>query len=250
MATIFGPIVVGLLADEDLGAITYALHRALERPARIRVVRPTGSGSNPIVPSSHPLEIVDVEGDAGAVLVEASRGATMVVVETSYDASSMLRNHTVELLRQSAHCEVVEVDHNGGIVRTAHTVTVGFNGSTASVSALRWALDHSRPNETIELVTAYQTRTEESEAMAKTRAVGDLREVLRTFNDEPHARRVMETTVNGEPLEVLLERAETSRMIVVGRHGDDDLVHSALGSIGDECARLAPCPVVIIPSGR
>jgi nucleotide-binding universal stress UspA family protein len=54
--------------------------------------------------------------------------------------------------------------------------------------------------------------------------------------------------VDGEPVDQLLDQSAAAELLVVGRHGTSGLVHSALGGVGDTCARLATCPVVIVPS--
>jgi nucleotide-binding universal stress UspA family protein len=56
--------------------------------------------------------------------------------------------------------------------------------------------------------------------------------------------------VDGEPVDQLLDQSAGADLLVVGRHGTSGLVHSALGGVGDACARLATCPVVIVPSER
>lgn len=239
-------IVVGLINEGDLGALAYALQRVLATPAHIRVVRATPVGAEAPDLGSCPLEIIQVEGDAGAVLVEASRNASILVVQSAGEGHCP--DAAIALLRRSAHCELIEVDEGGHVVAAACAVTVGFDGSAASLSALTWAFAHSDPSETIEVVTAYLAAAGESAAVAHARAMAPLRAALKPYAIELRTFRVIATAIAGTPVEVLLGRSETSRLIVVGRHGTTGLIHSVLGSVGDACARLALCPVVIIPS--
>lgn len=51
----------------------------------------------------------------------------------------------------------------------------------------------------------------------------------------------------GEAFDVLLNNAKDSALLVLGREGTSGVIHNALGSVGDSCARLASCPVVIVP---
>lgn len=238
-------IIVGLINDGDLGALAYALHRVLSTPAHIQVLRVAPTGAEVPDSDSCPLEVIRLEGDAGAVLVEASRSASAVVVQSAGDGRCS--DAAIALLRRSAHCELIEVDEEGCVVEAARTVTVGFDGSVASMSALTWALAHSDPSETIDVVTAYLPASDESAAVAHARAMAPLRAALKPFADELRAFRVIATAIEGTPVEVLLERSEPSQLIVVGRHGTNGLIHSVLGSVGEACARLAHCPVVIIP---
>jgi nucleotide-binding universal stress UspA family protein len=54
-------------------------------------------------------------------------------------------------------------------------------------------------------------------------------------------------TVTGVPAEVLLAAAADADMIVVGSRGAGGFSRLTMGSVGDQVARHAPCPVVIVP---
>ena len=56
--------------------------------------------------------------------------------------------------------------------------------------------------------------------------------------------------VRGEPADVLVRESRASELLVMGSHGVQGLLHSALGSVADTCARMAECPVVIVPTHR
>ena len=45
----------------------------------------------------------------------------------------------------------------------------------------------------------------------------------------------------------LAKAAEDADLLVVGSHGKGRLYHAVLGSVAEECVRLARCPVVVIP---
>lgn len=125
-------------------------------------------------------------------------------------------------------------------------VTVGFDGSGPSLAALRWAIDEYEPA-TIQVVTAYQPKGAESIDVARMRAEA----VVNTAGQvDSRSSDVVLRAIPGEPTEVLLACAEDSRLLVVGRHGTSGIIHCALGSTGDACARMASCPVVIVPPAR
>lgn len=125
-------------------------------------------------------------------------------------------------------------------------ITVGFDGSEPSLAALRWAIDEC-DSATIHVVTAYQPKGAESIDVARMRAEA----VVNTAGQvDSGSSEVVLRAIPGEPTEVLLACAEDSRLLVVGRHGTSGIIHCALGSVGDACARMAGCPVVIVPPAR
>jgi nucleotide-binding universal stress UspA family protein len=53
--------------------------------------------------------------------------------------------------------------------------------------------------------------------------------------------------VQGEAADVLVRESAQSQLLVMGSHGVSSILHSALGSVTDICARMADCPVVVLP---
>lgn len=53
--------------------------------------------------------------------------------------------------------------------------------------------------------------------------------------------------VEGRAAPVLAAAARTADLLVLGSHGHSQFRHTALGSVSEECVRLATCPVVVIP---
>jgi nucleotide-binding universal stress UspA family protein len=56
--------------------------------------------------------------------------------------------------------------------------------------------------------------------------------------------------VNGIPAEALLAAAADADMIVVGARGAGGFERLTMGSVGDQVARHARCPVVIVPHDK
>jgi len=135
------------------------------------------------------------------------------------------------------------------VVDANSDIAVGIDGSEASLAALEWALDHAEDARAIRLVAAYLPQAGEPDHLARARA-DDLLDLTlaatskrRDLGGVTFARMVQE----GDPVEALLINAENSRLLVLGRHGTSGMIHNALGSVGDACARMAMCPVVIVP---
>lgn len=127
-------------------------------------------------------------------------------------------------------------------VRT-RTICVGVDSSPASDAAVAWAVEMAgRSGSTIRLISVFGTDPERTEADAQAdlaRAAGMVDQTATSF-----------VLTQGEAAERLLEASEGATMLVLGRHGTRGLIHSALGSVGETCARLADCPVVIVPALR
>jgi nucleotide-binding universal stress UspA family protein len=68
--------------------------------------------------------------------------------------------------------------------------------------------------------------------------------------DGPAGVSVSYRVVQGDPADVLVRESRTIELLVMGSHGVEGLMHSALGSVTDTCARMAECPVVVVPARR
>ncbi|CAN5395244.1 hypothetical protein BH09ACT10_BH09ACT10_06280 [soil metagenome] len=114
-------MVVGLAYEGGHGAIDYALRRCLLQPAKIRVVRTGQDGAawSPVVPpfTVLPFAAVDLAGEPGHALVDETRRAEAIVLETSRDDEVCADDPVLMHVRQHAHCEVVEVDAAGHVIR-------------------------------------------------------------------------------------------------------------------------------------
>ncbi|SHN75947.1 universal stress protein [Cryptosporangium aurantiacum] len=137
-------------------------------------------------------------------------------------------------------------------------VTVGVDGSPASLDAVAWAAaEAGRRGRSLNLVYANAWPTY-AHAMWPAwgppdgrdgRTVG--REVLRdaalrASEAAPHTAVTTEI-VDGGPAGVLLERAEESALVVVGRRGSGGFPHLLVGSVAAQVATYAASPVVVVP---
>jgi nucleotide-binding universal stress UspA family protein len=141
------------------------------------------------------------------------------------------------------------------------TIVVGVDGSESAQTALRFALDEARlRGAAVRAVSAWHVPTtayggafvppadgllDELEASARQ----TLERALTDAGD--HADIDVESVVReGAPARVLLEEASDAALLVIGTRGLGGFRGLLLGSVGQQCAQHAPCPVVVVPHER
>ncbi|HET7486711.1 MAG TPA: universal stress protein [Acidimicrobiales bacterium] len=135
-------------------------------------------------------------------------------------------------------------------------IVVGVDGSAASARALAWAVDEGRRRRaTVEAVHAWAYPPTTSvtglvppptvvhdDLVAEARAVLDAAcDALGT--DGAGVSRVLQ---EGPPAKTLLDRAAAADLLVVGSRGRGGFAGLLLGSVSQQCAHHARCPVVIV----
>lgn len=250
-------ITVLVLRDRFSGALAYALESALRDPATIRAIRvdeTTVAG-----PNNLPIPVGEVVGDASDCLKHMSANCDLLVVECPTTEFEQVTNPVLVDLRRDTQCLLVEVDGDGKIIRASGpegwsfsapqgagamtpmrpVVVVGVDGSLGSDAAIRWARSAAlNSGWSLRLVAAYSDETTRNRLQRSLKLV-----------QKHDADPVTEIVVRkGHPVDILVEQSAGAEMLVVGRHGTASLVHSAMGGVGDSCARLADCPVVAVPA--
>jgi nucleotide-binding universal stress UspA family protein len=81
---------------------------------------------------------------------------------------------------------------------------------------------------------------------AKEAAQADTDQVLAGLTTKPTS--VMVTAVHGLPADELIKASQGADMLVLGRRGMGGFARLLMGSVSDQVARYAHCPVLIIPS--
>jgi nucleotide-binding universal stress UspA family protein len=149
-----------------------------------------------------------------------------------------------------------------------NTIVVGIDGSVEARAALAWAVDEARLRSTNLRVVHAWTLTPILVPAAAFGAVGGafpapaddavIEEENREFLDAAVATvldgqrdvPVDKVLVRGSPVPALLEAAEDADLLVVGSRGLGGFAGLLLGSVSDQVAHHARCPVVIVRGGE
>lgn len=137
-------------------------------------------------------------------------------------------------------------------------IVVGIDGSEGAARALQFAAEEASLRHTnLRIVAvwnvpaAYYT----SEAMLPSVPVDQFERSMRATAERqvdeclathPDINTQLIVT-EGTPAQVLIEKSERAHMLVVGSRGLRGFRGLLLGSVGQQCAQHAKCPVVIVP---
>lgn len=136
-------------------------------------------------------------------------------------------------------------------------IVVGIDGSEQSKHALRWALDEARlRGASLRVVYAWTLPVyvgygvapaavldpQSLRAAANERVDATVEEVVGAAKDVPIERRAVE----GLAAQSLVEEAKDADLLVVGSRGHGGFTGLLLGSVSQQCAHHAPCPIVIV----
>ncbi len=138
---------------------------------------------------------------------------------------------------------------------TSEIIRVAADGSPGSRRALTWAMaEAGRRGCGVEVVTIYQPQPGQSAGAARAAAESAVRTTLAGQHPDdgnlPLHPALSWHVVQGDPADVLVRESEQSLLLVMGSHSIDGIRHAVLGSVADTCARMAACPVVIVPPER
>ncbi|WP_225802012.1 universal stress protein [Streptomyces sp. NK15101] len=134
-------------------------------------------------------------------------------------------------------------------------VVVGVDGSPSSYAALRWAVRQARrTGATLDVVGVHEVPGATGWSAPPVDATFDEEQAVKELSEEldsvlsligevpPLERHV----VRGNPAEVLVEASARAELLVVGSRGRGGFASLLLGSVGQQCAVHASCPVVIV----
>jgi nucleotide-binding universal stress UspA family protein len=134
-------------------------------------------------------------------------------------------------------------------------VVAGVDGSPQSALALRWAADEAKlRGAVLRAVCVWSYLDQPGKAFDPGYGVDDARRLLDdAIAGLGPAAAGVETervTVNDLPARGLLDAARDADLVVVGARGMGGFRGLLLGSVSQQVAQHAPCPVVIVPEHR
>jgi nucleotide-binding universal stress UspA family protein len=141
-------------------------------------------------------------------------------------------------------------------------IVVGVDHSAGAKEALRFALEEAQLRQaTLRAVHAWQsayigvTGMEGALPAAgdelhelRAAAAAALDATLKEAIPEPGGVEVERRVVEGAPAAVLVEESRGADVLVVGSRGHGGFAQLLLGSVSQQCAHHAECPVVIVRS--
>ncbi len=143
----------------------------------------------------------------------------------------------------------------------AGRIVVGVDGSDTSLAALRWALHEAElRGAALTVVHAWQhvymggiaglaaysipqTELEQDAQIALDRAI-------KQAGPAPAGVDVTPILTEGKPATVLIDAAHGADLLVVGSRGHGGFAGLLMGSVSQQCAHHAPCPIVIVPTAE
>ena len=140
------------------------------------------------------------------------------------------------------------------------TIVVGVDGSAGSAEALKFAIAEARLRKaTLKAVTAWtltyvaapigmMAPIDEAlipELQENAKAVLD-KALADALGPEPDIE-VEQAVLEGTPAQVLVDAAQGADLLVVGTRGHGGFTGLLLGSVSQQAAHHAPCPIVIVP---
>jgi nucleotide-binding universal stress UspA family protein len=135
-------------------------------------------------------------------------------------------------------------------------IVVGIDGSDASLSALRWAIDEARIRfAEVHVVHAWQVPVPAmtfdgvvtpSNVDFKQEAEDAARRLVEGATSMAGDVVITTSAPQGPAAPCLIQAAAGASLLVIGSRGHGGFAGLLLGSVGQQCTHHAPCPVVIV----
>jgi nucleotide-binding universal stress UspA family protein len=202
------------------------------------------------------VDTVVVQAHPAAAILDAAAGADLTVVGSRGRGgfAGLLLGSVSQQVLHHARGPVVVVPR-GATARPVQRIVIGVDGSGGSRRALEWALaEAALHGASVECVTAwdvplsidgvyvsgFDAATFEADAVAAQRAVLDA--------VDRQAVTVTERVVRGGSARTLVHAADSADLLVVGARGLGALTGMLAGSVSQQVAHHATCPVVVVPA--
>jgi nucleotide-binding universal stress UspA family protein len=203
-----------------------------------------------------------VQDDAAAALVQAATAAELLVVGSRGRGgfSGLLLGSVSQHCTHHAVCPVavVPLAWVGGDHGPVGPVVVGVDGSDESYGALRWAIaEAALRHADLHVVNAYDyTRFVTPTGLVRGVDRNTMEHASRTFLEQvvesalgvadhpPHDVALIPSPATAT--QALLCAAVEAELLVVGSRGRSGFTGLLLGSVSQQCAHHAQCPVVVV----
>jgi nucleotide-binding universal stress UspA family protein len=137
-------------------------------------------------------------------------------------------------------------------------IVVGIDGSESSKQALHWALDEARMRQAqldvvhvwmdLPLIPMPYVPVDADLSIATEAAARSLLdEAVDSLDQRGLPVPVERILVDGSAAETLIQSAKGADLLVVGSRGRGGFAGLLLGSVSQQVAHHAPCPLVVIP---
>lgn len=162
---------------------------------------------------------------------------------------------------------LAQTDREEDVDMAERTIVVGVDGSSASIEALRWAVQQAKLTDAgLEVISAWERpalsamapplgappiagagfNDGEMERAASDNAQRMLDAAMSQAGVEAAGIRVNAQVTEGHPAPILIEAAEGADLLVVGSRGHGAFMGMLLGSVTNHVTAHAPCPVVVV----
>jgi nucleotide-binding universal stress UspA family protein len=137
-------------------------------------------------------------------------------------------------------------------------IVVGVDGSPSSVDALRWAVSEAElTGDTVEAVIAWQYPVAaggygwapvvmDDGINLQAAAEQTLTDAIDQVAGADHAVKVERRVAEGYAPSLLVDASAHADLLVVGSRGHGTFTDALIGSVSQNCAHHAKCPVVIV----
>jgi len=139
---------------------------------------------------------------------------------------------------------------------TSKKIVVGTDGSDNSVAALRWAIEEAKAHgAAVDVVYTWEfPPVIDPLGVSMLPSANDmnasaerlLAEVLKKVDTSGVA--LSSRVLRGAPATALIAAAKDADLLVIGRRGHGGFMGLLLGSVAQQVAHHAPCPVVLVPA--